>query len=76
MREITIRIRRYRVNLDPEIDIFHVEVERDGGVWEETCPTREHLDMFIKGVRAGVEGYIPYPEIPETAELLPQRFEF
>lgn len=71
MAEVKIRIKKYQVPLDPDISIYHVDVERGDGGWEETCPTREHLDMFLRGVQAGCEGYVPFPEIPETAEPLP-----
>ena len=70
--KVQITIKKYRVHLEPPVDVYHVAVARGDGVWEETCPTREHLQMFLQGVRAGCEGYPAIPEIPEHAEPLPE----
>lgn len=75
-REVRILVRRFRVPLEPPAEIFHVQVERGDGVWEETLPTREQLAIFIQGVRAGVAvaatgAYVSFPVIPEKAEPLP-----
>src|SRR3989344_1085908 len=70
--KVSITIEKYRIHLDPEVCVYHVEVARGDGVWEETCPTREHLEMFLQGVRAGCESYVTLPEIPERAEPLPE----
>lgn len=70
--KVSIGITRYRVNLEPPVDVFHVAVTRGDGVWDETCTTPELLQMFLQGVRAGCEGYVTLPEIPERAEPLPK----
>lgn len=70
--KVSITVKKYHVPLDPPVDVYHVEVSRGDGVWEETCPTRENLQMFLQGVRAGCESYVALPEIPEHAEPLPE----
>jgi len=71
--KITITVKKYRVELDPPCEVYHVEVARGDGVWDETCSSREHLEIFLRGVQAGYEGYLPLPEIPQEAERIPKR---
>lgn len=72
---LEIVVRKFLIRLDPDIEVYvyEVEVHRDGGVWQETCPTRELLNMFLRGVSAGCENHVSLPEIPEVAELLDVR---
>lgn len=69
---LTITIRRYQVPLDPPTEVFHVQIERADGIWKETCTSLEQLEIFLRGVRAGSPSYVSWPEVPETAEPLPE----
>lgn len=44
---------------DPEIEIYHVELSHEGGMWTETFGSKELLDAFLKGLRAasGMMGF-------------------
>lgn len=67
-----ITIKRYRVPIDPPIDIFLVEYQLSGaGVWREVCPTEQALKWFLRGIQASGPGFTVNPEIPTQAELLP-----
>lgn len=52
---------------DPPITVYHVEIIHRGGSWDATYGSRELLDAFPNGVRAGcgiLGVYISDPEIP------------
>ena len=72
---LQIRIKRYRVPLEPEVQVFHVEVENEqGGIWEETCRTASETRLFLQGVKAGATmsgNSVPLPDMPVQVEDLP-----
>ena len=71
--KIKVTVKKYLVELDPPIEVYCVEVARGDGVWDETCSSREHLEIFLRGIQAGSEEYVSLPEIPNEAEQLPKR---
>jgi len=69
MEKPKIEVKRYRIPLDPNIDIFSVEICNDG-LWVETVPSEEALKWFLKGITAGAScfgnEFIPSPVIPKN----------
>ena len=68
---LKVTITRHEVVLDPPIQVFHVEVENEGGSWEETWGSERELQVFLRGMKVGVEmsggRFLAEPEIPEKA---------
>ena len=55
-------------DLDPEITVYQVSITSAGGIgaWEETFGSRETLEAFLLGLRAGAAMYAGlYIETPE-----------
>ena len=52
--KIKVEIQPYALQItDPTINYYAVEVSRENnGVWQETIGSREHLELFIRGLRA------------------------
>jgi len=62
-----INVTRHRVELDPPIEVFNVELTKKGGCWMETWGSKDQLQAFLKGIEAGlgIVGFIIFwPEIP------------
>lgn len=74
--EVKIEITRYKIPLDPSIDVFGVEVGDDKSTWMETIPSEESLRWFLRGVQAGAQAYgnkhASLPEIPIETLPLPE----
>jgi hypothetical protein len=53
----------------PQVPIYFVSMNNGKGTWEETCFGREHLDLCLRFLQAGVtlssEQYFSLPEIPK-----------
>lgn len=70
--DITLKIKRVRVELDPSIEVFHVEMKNAKNTWSHSAGSVADLRIFLEGVRAGVGlsgGYLSVPEIPANAEV-------
>lgn len=69
-----MKIRRFVLNIDPSVEVFHVVLEKDDGVWHESFGSEETLRAFLRGVRAGANiasgVFICDPEVPRNAETL------
>jgi hypothetical protein len=67
-----ISVRRVRVNLDPEVDIFSVILTREGkgsGSWPHTASSKSELTAFLTGAKAmaaTMGTFITLPEISRT----------
>jgi len=53
LKEIKVRIRCYHLALDPPIEVFNVEVSDEQGLWKESLGSKELLEAFVKGIKAG-----------------------
>lgn len=69
-----ITIECFVADLDPSVNLFHVDVERDGGVWSETLPTEDAVHWFCRGLSAAyAPGYLGLmPEIPRSYAATPR----
>ena len=66
-----ITIERYRIGLDPSIDVFNVTLEQPkrSGIWKHSAPDQTSLAVFLEGVKAGVAcmgAFVSIPEIPRA----------
>lgn len=64
---VRAEIRRVRVMLDPSHDLFHVELTRATGGWNETYGSEEAVRAFLRGAEAGaslMSGRLQADEIP------------
>jgi len=69
-----IKIEKWMVGEDPAIHIYHMEITAYKAVWTETWGSRELLNTFLRGFRAGYQimgVYIPDPDIPTEAKPWP-----
>ncbi len=75
MAKTTVKITRHRIEqLDPPVDVFNIEVQREGGIWTESYGSEELVEAFTRGVKAGNPDFPEIPPIPrEVTELPPQR---
>ena len=72
-------VKKYGVDLEPPLCVYYVEIDTDAGVWEETFGALDHLQIFLKGVRIGLDiigMHLPEPEISQEAEPLPEQKHF
>lgn len=56
---IRVEVRPLTVGDDPSIEIYHVELSHETGIWTETFGSKEQLEAFLKGLRAasGMVGF-------------------
>jgi hypothetical protein len=68
--KISCKIERHEVDLDPPINVLHVELSKGDGCWPETLPDETHLKTFLRGVSAGAclfgEMIFLPPELPSS----------
>lgn len=71
-----IVIKKYGVDLEPPFCVYHAEISTNDCAWEEAFGALDHLKIFLKGVRIGLDiigVHVPEPEIPQEAEPLPEQ---
>lgn len=49
---LSVAITAELAGADPSITIYHVVLENQDDIWEETYGSREQLDAFLRGLRA------------------------
>lgn len=69
-KAISCKIERHEVELDPPINVLHVELSKGDGCWPETLSDESHLKAFLRGVSAGasLSGGMMFfpPELPSS----------
>ncbi len=64
------KIERHEVDLDPSVNVLHVELSKGDSCWPETFPDEAHLKAFLRGVSAGAslfgETIFLPPELPSS----------
>lgn len=71
-KEVKIEISRHEVETDPEVTLFQVVIIADG-TWHETY-TEGELNIFLKGVEAGLRSAGIMVNIPEVPQKVTSNF--
>jgi hypothetical protein len=53
MANVVINVQKVRVDADPSVEIYSVDMETDGSTWRETFTTDIELRAFFRGLQAG-----------------------
>ncbi|MEK7602073.1 MAG: hypothetical protein AAB472_01115 [Patescibacteria group bacterium] len=72
-KKIKVKIVRVRAMIDPQHDLFNVEIVSTTGEWRETVGSEADLRLLLKGIEAGaamVGGHATIGDIPTEPLLL------
>lgn len=70
---LVIDITPYRVDTEPSLNVWQVEIYDATSSWRETYPTTESLQAFLRGFEAGAamigKKLTSRPEIPHVNDF-------